>query len=854
MAKRNSLDDFGKSAEILLKCQGELRTKLIIGVIRLNMSFVEDFIKDYKKTYAYIEQKRIYEKYLEKVMSEKENSKLIDFFTEINNLFRRNSEEMRRLEDLSVLNEPDTKEELFNELRKYFAAKKHILTKDSADVVEKLKIPSSELLTTSLLWTVKGEALLEREKNSMGEKDSKDTKDVKSDIDEAIDCFKNAIKLDEEYALAHLGLANALFKKHKDIKNNEMINALEKAQELGSNAQVAEQYGYMYQQYGNIEKAVSYYEEAICWDPCMLTSLRFLKSYYCDKMQTDKALKILARVKNIMPDDDPDINFLRGSILLKEREYLEAEKCLNVAHDSYELLKDSFLQSLSKELLNEIKGDDETRDKLQKSDNPVAKVLWQTIEKRIDYTVFHNQEKFLDFIAPKLSETVSHDITFEVLRRWNSYTPIVADNYYASRGGGYFIKIKGKGIVVDPGFNFIDNFREAGHKFHEIDVVLITHAHNDHTADLESILTLLYRYNKEFEGENTFNRENTIRAEMAWFKNKPIRYGAKEKDRVEKEVEEFIKDCKQEYKRRKKIIDLFLTKSTMDKYNGLLNLRSDKDYRIHIIEAEQHGDRQSDKNYTNCDRIKFDANRITIGNDGKEKYDCIRVIAAKHDDIVSDRDSVGFVFEFTETNSVLIITGDTGWSKEIKKQYSEISDKYKKDDKKIILVAHLGGFHVQEGKYVPNEKDEEAEINSPPFYEHHLGRLGLASLIKTIEPDYCFISEFGEEFKGIRIELARIFSDVFKKVLKGKYKDKCTTMVIMPVDNGFKYDIVNDKVNVITKVDSDKCQITYDYLSLKDVEVGTFYRDYSLQYYDKEKVSENDVMQALAHEFEKKRY
>ncbi|BBD09704.1 MBL fold metallo-hydrolase [Desulfovibrio ferrophilus] len=87
---------------------------------------------------------------------------------------------------------------------------------------------------------------------------------------------------------------------------------------------------------------------------------------------------------------------------------------------------------------------------------------------------------------------------FYVLRRWNSFTPIVpdeADRQRVYRGGGYFIWHQNKGTVVDPGFRFIRNFADAGGRVNDIDNIVVTHAHNDHTADLESIFTVLYQHN-----------------------------------------------------------------------------------------------------------------------------------------------------------------------------------------------------------------------------------------------------------------------------------------------------------------------------------------------------------------------
>lgn len=87
---------------------------------------------------------------------------------------------------------------------------------------------------------------------------------------------------------------------------------------------------------------------------------------------------------------------------------------------------------------------------------------------------------------------------FYILRRWNSFTPIVPDEANKKRiyrGGGYFIWHQNKGTVVDPGFRFIRNFADAGGRVADIDNIVMTHAHNDHTADLESLFTVLYQHN-----------------------------------------------------------------------------------------------------------------------------------------------------------------------------------------------------------------------------------------------------------------------------------------------------------------------------------------------------------------------
>lgn len=118
---------------------------------------------------------------------------------------------------------------------------------------------------------------------------------------------------------------------------------------------------------------------------------------------------------------------------------------------------------------------------------------------------------------------------FHILRKWNSYTPILpTDGAERSVGGGYFLQSFGKGIVIDPGFGFIENFCKAGFRIDDIDAVVVTHAHNDHNSDLESLFTLFYKHNEHLEGK----------------------------------------------KEDKKKIDLYLNTGAFLKFSGMLNIRS----------------------------------------------------------------------------------------------------------------------------------------------------------------------------------------------------------------------------------------------------------------------------------------
>ncbi len=130
-----------------------------------------------------------------------------------------------------------------------------------------------------------------------------------------------------------------------------------------------------------------------------------------------------------------------------------------------------------------------------------------------------------------------------VLRRFNSYTPIVSSYSNVSKGGGYFITCDSQGIVIDPGFNFIQNFFDNKLRISDIDKIIITHAHNDHTVDLESIITLVYLYNKKL-------KENI---------------------------------GEEEIKTKRKRVDLYLNAGTFKKYGGWLSLKREEIDKIYIL-------------------------------------------------------------------------------------------------------------------------------------------------------------------------------------------------------------------------------------------------------------------------------
>ncbi|MFW9972510.1 MAG: MBL fold metallo-hydrolase, partial [Candidatus Odinarchaeota archaeon] len=87
-----------------------------------------------------------------------------------------------------------------------------------------------------------------------------------------------------------------------------------------------------------------------------------------------------------------------------------------------------------------------------------------------------------------------------VFKRFSSHYPSIGKKKSAL-GGGFYLRWKGKGIVVDPGYNFLQQFVGNGFGIWDIDCILVTHAHDDHTADIERIISYLNKSNKK-NGEN----------------------------------------------------------------------------------------------------------------------------------------------------------------------------------------------------------------------------------------------------------------------------------------------------------------------------------------------------------------
>lgn len=95
------------------------------------------------------------------------------------------------------------------------------------------------------------------------------------------------------------------------------------------------------------------------------------------------------------------------------------------------------------------------------------------------------------------------DNTLSILRGWSSSVTLLEGSERRWRGGGYFLKWQGYGLVIDPGFDFLRNFHDADYHGREINAVIISHNHPDHNSDLKDIDDLRYEIFKRELSENS---------------------------------------------------------------------------------------------------------------------------------------------------------------------------------------------------------------------------------------------------------------------------------------------------------------------------------------------------------------
>lgn len=217
-----------------------------------------------------------------------------------------------------------------------------------------------------------------------------------------------------------------------------------------------------------------------------------------------------------------------------------------------------------------------------------------------------------------------------VLRRWQSLNPIIPHpGGRRLRGGGYYLLWRDKGIVIDPGYDFIQNFYDEGFSLEDIDAVVITHSHPDHDADFANLTSLVKEWNDFYHKMGRTDLEKTL--------------------------------------------DIFLNVSAYTKFSAWLGAANVKIGRvIPLVVTRWNRDTASaTAGPFRGDNINVDLSQATTSpvEADEQTYKTyglrLEVIPAWHDDIIGRTAAVGLKFHLYDNGScskvgIIGFTGDTG--------------------------------------------------------------------------------------------------------------------------------------------------------------------------------------------------
>ncbi|MBU0686315.1 MAG: hypothetical protein KKB81_00480 [Candidatus Margulisbacteria bacterium] len=242
--------------------------------------------------------------------------------------------------------------------------------------------------------------------------------------------------------------------------------------------------------------------------------------YATRKAWIKKNLKIILKtLEKVTPDQDPKTSPLDnpwhiiGYVCLNDNLYTEAEELYDAMIKKSREKKASlslpayyrgiarFLQGRYKNAYDDFKMAKQYDLHHKIFDGPSTRALIYMEE-----TLFPTREMILknqhqlikDLNSPRLLEKRIGGEILRTIHKWNSSTPLFSHG--VSQGGGYLLTLRNprgelKGIAIDPGYDFYDIFRDLGLGICDLDAIILTHDHDDHTESVEGILSLLARYN-----------------------------------------------------------------------------------------------------------------------------------------------------------------------------------------------------------------------------------------------------------------------------------------------------------------------------------------------------------------------
>jgi len=608
--------------------------------------------------------------------------------------------------------------------------------------------------------------------------------------DEALAAYDNAIKIDPKYALAWDGKGHAL---QNLMRYKEAIDAFEKSLEFDKtsissfngkhqilelvkgkfNLKVYEsseenniEFGQIELEHGSLDRAQAWFDAAISLAPHSEEAVYF-KGITSQKQGDFKgSIALFDKIINTPCGTGilSRATLAKASSLCSLEQYDEAEKLL---------IKFSRMPNLStvttqeiESLISNIRAANELKQRLSATISPsvsqtqedesgsglpqhtplatdthhryasiddVLEIIKRKKDSVQEIIADMDQVKVARSIFLSKTNAAKNDISFFlILRRWNSYTPIIPsrDADERSLGGGYYIRHNNIGVVIDPGLNFIENFSNAGLRMADINAIVITHSHNDHTADLESLLTMSHMFNEDKK------RDEIIRSKTG--------------------------------------LDLYINICCLKKFSGFIDLNARYINNIRCITPGEDiclGDEKFLMRVLPAYHDELLSNNYAVGlkfilQTSSEPIDKRSILLTSDTSLFPQK---------TESNGKQD-SGSDITEPEIWEKYGDLHENKKID----LMIVHLGSIKKKEF--------DDVQIGKR-LYKNHLGMIGTVRIISVLLPKLAIISEFGEELSNKKIKLTDAIIDSVSKLVSQDDMPQ-----ILPGDIGFEYNITNGSV------------------------------------------------------------
>lgn len=240
-------------------------------------------------------------------------------------------------------------------------------------------------------------------------------------------------------------------------------------------------------------------------------------NHHAQKDWIRKNIREIIQTLDKLPSDELEAWNILGYICIDNNLYQEAEKIYdelfkktqkdrgNLGLPAYFRGIAHFLQGRFQDAYNDFKISRQSDLHGKKMNGPAIRAL-AYMEELVFPTreiIRSNQAKLVkDLNAPRNLDRVFGANALRTIHKWNSASPLFSRGI--SQGGGYFLTLRNaqgqtKGIAIDPGYDFYYILRDLGLGITDIDAIIITHDHDDHTESVEGILSLLAKFNDHNE-------------------------------------------------------------------------------------------------------------------------------------------------------------------------------------------------------------------------------------------------------------------------------------------------------------------------------------------------------------------